>query len=142
VKKLFLRLFMALGLVAAMSVQAQDQHLVDASPLSVPGTTAINSAQAKALFDKGAIFIDVRTKRAFDASRIPDAILLDLEAGFSREALAKVAKPNDEVIFYCQGEKCKRTAEASKLAVSWGYTRIYYYREGFPGWKSAGYPVE
>ncbi len=122
--------------------QAADDFLVDASPETVEGTTLVGNEEAKALFDKGVVFVDVRTKKGFDTGRIPDAELLDLKNGFSKEALAALVKPEDEMVLYCQGIKCKRAAVAAKKALSWGYTKVYYYREGFPGWKKAGYPVE
>jgi rhodanese-related sulfurtransferase len=122
--------------------QAADQYLVEASPETVDGSTLVNNSEAKALFDKGVVFIDVRTKKGFDSGRIPDAELLDLKEGFNKEALEALVKPDQEVVIYCQGVKCKRAAEAINQALSWGYTKVYYYREGFPGWKQAGYPVE
>lgn len=131
-----------LVLPLAVMAQAADEHLVDASPMSVEGTVAIDNAEAKALFDRGVVFVDVRTRRGYDSGRIPDAELLDLEQDFNQAALAELVKPDQEVVFYCQGPRCKRTAEACKRAVSWGYSKVYYYRDGFPGWKAAGYPVE
>ena len=28
------------------------------------------------------------------------------------------------------------------MAVAWGFTKVYYFREGFPAWKTAGYAIE
>jgi len=46
------------------------------------------------------------------------------------------------IVIYCNGEDCLRSAKASKMAIGWGFTKIYYYRDGFPAWKKAGYPIE
>ena len=27
-------------------------------------------------------------------------------------------------------------------AVSWGYENVYYFRDGFIGWRAAGHPVD
>jgi rhodanese-related sulfurtransferase len=35
-----------------------------------------------------------------------------------------------------------RSSDATKLAVGWGFSKVYYYRDGFPAWKAAGNPVE
>ncbi|MBF0220435.1 MAG: rhodanese-like domain-containing protein [Gammaproteobacteria bacterium] len=129
-------------LLFTLPLMAADDFLVDTSPLTVEGTTAIDNAKAKQLFDEGVTFIDVRTQEGFDKGRIPDSILLDLKKGFSKEALAAVVSPADPLVIYCQGPKCERAATAASNAVSWGYTKVYYYRDGFPGWKKANYPVE
>jgi rhodanese-related sulfurtransferase len=54
---------------------------------------------------------------------------------------AQIAK-NDEVVFYCFGESCYRSAHACAKALTWGFKRVYYFAGGFPAWKKAGYLVE
>jgi rhodanese-related sulfurtransferase len=44
------------------------------------------------------------------------------------------------VLFYCNGVKCGRSVVALGIAKSCGYTRLYWYREGFEDWKQKGYP--
>jgi rhodanese-related sulfurtransferase len=112
------------------------------SPETVPGATTIDTAQAKTLFDRGAIFIDVRNHADWEAGRIPGAIHLELDKGFSEASLGAVARPDQEVVMYCNGTKCPRSSQAAASAVSWGFTRVYYYRLGLPDWQGAGYPVE
>ena len=53
--------------LASATVQA-----VEETPLSIPGGTYVTTAQAKAQFDKGAVFID---------SRVPVAFVLEVNAG-------------------------------------------------------------
>jgi rhodanese-related sulfurtransferase len=43
-------------------------------------------------------------------------------------------------LFYCNGVKCGRSVVALGIAKSCGYTRLYWYREGFEDWKQKGYP--
>jgi len=112
------------------------------SAMTVEGTKAVNTEEAKKLFDSGALFIDVRSNKAWAAGRIADAVLLDIKSKFSEENMLAEMKKTDPAVIYCNGETCLRSAKASKKAVSWGFTNIYYYRDGYPAWKSAGYPVE
>ena len=49
---------------------------------------------------------------------------------------------DEDVVFYCSGVRCPRSSAGATRAVAWGYKKIYYFREGFPAWKNAGYPVE
>ncbi|MCW5700807.1 MAG: rhodanese-like domain-containing protein [Rhodospirillales bacterium] len=111
------------------------------SPASVDGAVTVDTAKAKALHDAGAVFFDVRSQRMWDAGRIPGAVFLPIEQ-FTKDAVAAEAGPGDDVVIYCQGLKCPRSAEAAVLAVSWGYGKVHYYREGYPGWKQAGYEIE
>lgn len=112
------------------------------SPTTVAGAKTINAAEAKALFDKGALFVDVRSNKDWAAGRIPDAVHIELKKIFSEATLGKEAKKAESVVFYCNGVSCMRSSKATAKAVGWGYTNSYYYRLGFPDWKAAGYPTE
>ena len=72
----------------------------------------------------------------------PGAVNLSLVFDLSKEALAKVAGPDDEVAFYCHTKYCDYSAYASAKAVLWGYKHVYRFAGGFPAWKNAGYPIE
>jgi rhodanese-related sulfurtransferase len=66
---------------------------------------------------------------------------MSLTIHLSREELARVAGPDDEVLFYCHGKYCSVSAFATAKAVTWGWKHVYYFAGGFPAWKDAGYPV-
>jgi len=112
------------------------------SPMSVDGATTVNTTKAKALFDKGVIFVDVRKDKDWNAGRVPDAVHIELKKVLNEKTLSKEVKKDQEVVIYCNGEKCMRSSKASVMAVGWGFTKVYYYRDGFPAWKAAGHPVE
>jgi rhodanese-related sulfurtransferase len=131
----------ALALLASPTAFSQSE-LVESTVESVPGATTVDSAAAKKLSDSGAVFVDLRKAAAYDAGRVPGSLHLDFKQGFSKEALEAKAKKDDSVVFYCSGVKCPRSAAACEQAVGWGYKKVYYYREGFPGWQQAGYPAE
>lgn len=114
----------------------------DVSPMTVPGATTVSAAEAKALFDQGVLFVDVRSDKDWNAGRIPGAVHLELKHVLSEAKLAAEAAKDEKIVIYCNGESCMRSSEASAEAVSWGFTSIQYFRDGFPAWKSAGYPVE
>ena len=100
-------------------------------------------ATSRALFDRGVPFIDVRGDRYYGAGHIPGAVHLRLAtAAFSEPALAEVASKDQEVVIYCEGPRCTASSEACEMAVSWGWKKVYYFRDGYPGWKAAGYPLE
>lgn len=128
---------MAVGLMlGAVAAQAKE------APMSVTGATTVDNAKAKAMFEKGVPFVDVRSDKDWGAGRIPGAVHLELNKAFSEGSLAKVAKKDQDVVIYCNGAECLRSSEASEKAVKWGFRKVHYYRDGYPSWKKAGNPTE
>jgi TolB-like protein/rhodanese-related sulfurtransferase len=114
----------------------------EVSPLFVPGAVSIDVVEAKELHDRKVVFIDVRNVVDGSIGRVTGAIQLDVDDMFTEEALGRVVDRDEEVVIYCHGSRCLRASRAVKKAVSWGFTNVYYFRDGFPGWKNAGYPFE
>ena len=126
--------------VAAFPVVASE--LVKATPEHVPGATTVDAAAAKALFDKEAAFVDLRKENVWNGGRIPGAIWMDFKKAFNEQALGAEVDKGEKVVFYCSGVRCPRSSKAAAKALTWGYGQVYYFRDGFPAWKTAGYPVE
>lgn len=135
----YLKLLFAALLFSSASIALAGNKV---SPASIAGATTVDTAKAKALFDNGILFLDVRKDKDWDAGRVPDAIHIELKKKLTEESMAKEVKKDEEVVIYCNGEKCMRSSKASAKAVGWGFSKVYYYRDGFPAWKAAGHPVE
>ena len=114
----------------------------EVSPEFIDGATTVDTAKAKELFDSGVLFVDVRKDKDWAAGRIPDAVHIELKKAFNEDALSAEVEKDEPVVIYCNGHKCLRSSEAANLAVGWGFSKVYYYRDGFPAWKAAHYPVE
>jgi rhodanese-related sulfurtransferase len=112
------------------------------SPMVIEGAKTVTTEEAKKLFDDGVLFIDVRKDKDWNAGRVSDAVQLNIKTKLSEETMLAEMKKTDPAVIYCNGEKCMRSSKACKKAVEWGFTNLYYYRDGFPAWKNAGYPVE
>ena len=136
-----LRCFVGL-MVVLLALPLNASELVDATPESVPGCTTVDAAAAKALFDNEAAFVDLRKENMWNNGRVPGAIWLDFKQAFNQEALQSEVDKDEALVFYCSGVRCPRSAKASEKAIAWGYSKVYYFRSGFPAWKNAGYPVE
>lgn len=134
--------FSLASLVMFMLLAVPFVHAAKVSPEAVPGTNSVTPADAKKLFDKGAVFVDVRKDKDWDAGRIPGAKHIELKKALSAETLGKVVAKDKDVVIYCNGPSCLRSSKAAAMAVGWGYSKVHYFREGFPAWKKAGYPVE
>jgi adenylate cyclase len=114
----------------------------EVSPTEIAGATTVDAAAAKTLFDRGVPFVDVRIDEDWSLGHIPAAVHLDLDDEFDETSLGAVVGKDQEVVIYCMGPRCLRSSEACTKAVSWGFTQVFYFREGFPAWKAAGYPFE
>lgn len=112
------------------------------SPEEVPGTTTITAEEVKKLYDEGVVIIDVRNPRLYARRHIPGSHHLDLKTAYNEDSLAALVNKDDPVVIYCSGVKCSRSYRASGQAVSWGYTKVKYFRGGITDWRNAGYPVE
>ena len=115
-----------------------------AAPLSVPGATTVNTAEAKKLWDSGAIFIDSRKKEDWEDGHIAKAVHLDRgdRKNYTREKVSNMFKKDQALVTYCYGEVCTRSSQMAADLVSVGYTNVYFYRGGFPAWSFAGHPIE
>ncbi len=118
------------------------------SPETVTGATTVDAAKAHELWKQRATFIDVRKAGQFESGRIPGAINLPFgpevtgDQPLNAAALEAVVSKGDPVVFYCNAKGCDRSSWGSALAAEWGWTKVYYFRLGYPSWKTAGYPVE
>jgi len=112
------------------------------SPENVEGSITISVAQAKVLFDKGVVFVDVRNPRLFAKGHIVGAHHLDLKNGFTEDALTSLVEREEPLVIYCSGVKCSRSYRASAKAVSWGFKQVNYFRGGIVDWKESGFPIE
>lgn len=113
------------------------------APKDVEGAKTVDLTQAKALFDQGAVFIDVRDPQSWSLGHIEGSVNLDFNA--SEFAVLYISKELDRttpIVFYTSSPLNVRSAMASYFASNWGYRNVYYFREGFYSWMAADYPVE
>lgn len=117
---------MIAALFAVSAVQA-------ASPTAIEGATTIDAAAAKALFDRGVPFVDVRRPSGYYDGHIPRAININWVGEFTEANLSEVVTKDQEVVIYCSGRSCFKSSAACEKAVSWGFKKVYYFRDGYPG---------
>lgn len=112
------------------------------SPEHVEGAITTSLPEAKKLYDQGAVFIDVRNPRFYAKGHIPGAIHFDFKHNFDESKLDGVAKKDQLIVIYCSGVKCSRSYRASAKALSWGFSKVHYFRGGFADWNKAGYVID
>ena len=126
----------------AANVDFKDLVKKSAGTFDVEGAVKIDATGAKALFDRGAVFIDSRGSGPFSRGHVAKAINLHTNTKLTEVSLAEHASPGEEVVFYCGGEDCPLSANGCAKALVWGYSKVYYFAGGYPAWTKAGYPIE
>lgn len=112
------------------------------APEHIEGARTINTATAKLLFDKKYRFIDVRGFDDYKTAHIPEAHHLSIKHNFTEQNLRKIVEKAQPVVFYCNGISCMGSSIATQQAVAWGWSNVFYYREGIKDWKQEGYSVQ
>ncbi len=100
--------------------------------------------EAKKIFDAAnAVFVDVRSRDQYQEEHIKDAVMLpmnefdnlinEFQKRYSAEAF---------LITYCSGRECEDSHQVAQYLFEYGYWNVSVFIDGFPAWKSEGYPVE
>ena len=112
------------------------------APLVIEGATTVGVDKARSLYDEGAVFIDVRDRQSWSLGHIEGAVNLDFNANeFSVLYLSEDLDRSTPIVFYTSSSLNIRSAMASFFASNWGYTNVYYFRDGFYTWMAADMPV-
>ncbi|MBA57442.1 MAG: sulfurtransferase [Pseudomonadales bacterium] len=113
------------------------------APDAVNGAKTVGLEQAKSLFDDGAVFIDVRDAQSWSLGHIQGSVNLDFNASeFAVLYISKELDRSTPIVFYTSSPLNVSSAMASYFASNWGYSNVYYFREGFYSWMAADFPVE
>jgi PQQ-dependent catabolism-associated CXXCW motif protein len=135
------------------------------TPRTVAGGRAIDTAEAHALWEEGgAVWVDVLAAPRRPEGQRPDAVwrpiprrdipgslwLPDVGRGelsaerdrWFRDNLAAATHGDRStpIVFYCLAD-CWMSWNATKRAASFGYTTVYWYRDGTDGWDEAKLPT-
>lgn len=93
----------------------------------------ISSEEAKSIIDSSndEIIVDIREKNEYEEGHIKDSILIPLDT--LENTIEDIIKDKDsQILVYCRSGR--RSAEASKIIKSLGYTNIYDFG-GIIDWK-------
>ncbi|WP_306602957.1 rhodanese-like domain-containing protein [Azonexus sp.] len=138
--------------VLSISFMASAAIAVEETPMNIPGGTIVDVAKAKALHDKGALFVDARVAAEYAEKHIKGSINV-----VYKEVHKKVAKldPKDEfdlaklpadkakvLVFYCNGSPCWRGYKGADVAIKAGYKNVNWFRDGLPAWEEKRFPTE
>jgi rhodanese-related sulfurtransferase len=97
----------------------------------------VQVTQAHDMYQKGALFVDVRTQQEWDQGHISGSILIPLDVLQSR--MNELPRDKDIVVVCMSGARSK---EGTTLLRQAGFTRVTCMTGGIQAWVAAGYPIE
>lgn len=122
-------------------------------PETLAGAKVVTADDVEKLRASGAPIVDSRVASEYAEGHIKGAINVpyreksakstDFDASKDEFGLAKL--PSDkagDIVIYCNGPECWKSFKASTAAIKAGYTKVNWYRGGFPDWKAKGLPSE
>lgn len=144
------------GIAKPVAIEKRDFDYVSTlgyfTPRLLPGATVVDAPEVAKLMAAGAVYFDTRTETEFKAAHVPGARFLpyaeksakdtDYDAKADGFDLAKL--PADKaapLIFACNGAECWKSYKASQAALKAGFTKVHWFRGGFPEWRAAGQKI-
>ncbi|HCU53179.1 MAG TPA: rhodanese-like domain-containing protein [Gammaproteobacteria bacterium] len=137
------RPILAILAMAGFAIVAPDLHATEKlAPEQIDAVTRVTAEGLLEAVQRNPRLVIVDSRIAMDRRQgyIEGSISLP-DINTSCASLARVIPSKQHAaLFYCNGVKCGRSVVALGIAKSCGYTRLYWYREGFEDWKQKGYP--
>ena len=150
----FKQKFVLFWILAALSLSGANVFAAKVlTPETITNIPTVDTGWVKANM-KGAVIIDTRKKAEYVEGHVPGALLLtyrgqrkvkvpDFDASKDRFNTKKIpGDKNTSLIIYCQGPYCWKSYKAAVVLHRAGYKNVYWYRNGYPGWKKAGLPID
>jgi rhodanese-related sulfurtransferase len=139
-RETLMRTLLLAAMLATNPANAADDYT---SPETIAGSVRIDADELIALADKheGLVIIDARMRSDRKQGFIPGSISLpDTETDCASLA-GVIPSKHSEVVFYCNGPKCKRSDHAVAIAVGCGYDRVFWLRGGIEEWLHKNFPT-
>ncbi|TXT36886.1 MAG: rhodanese-like protein [Comamonadaceae bacterium] len=135
------RIFLTLALTGVLACSAL------AADVKVEADEVIND-QMVSFYEQGAIgktvwVVDSRPAGKFISGHIPGSVSLPLDVLKKDPGSAdKVAAPKTgKLVFYCAGRECTLSVDSALIFKQMGYTDVWVYRNGVPGWNQKAQPL-
>ncbi len=115
---------------------------LDRSVLAQAGDQVLAVARARALHDRGALFLDARPRDFWRMNRIPNALSLpedDFDRAFT--TLQPTIRRATAVIVYCSGFGCEASHLVARKLRERGIDAAIL-DEGLPAWEDAKLPLD
>ena len=127
--------------IAGEDADGQDDKIV--SPEQIDGVTNVNAeGLIEMVMQHGdLVLIDSRIISDRNEGYIEGSVSLpDIDTNCDSLGNA-ISTPRTPMLFYCNGVRCGRSANAAEIALSCGYSNIYWFRNGIEEWQEKEYPL-
>lgn len=142
-----------LTISVALSAFAMSAAIAAETPASLAGVKNVGAEEVKKLLDSGVPVIDTRVAAEYAEKTIKGAVSVPYkeksakDAGFDASQdqfdLAKLpTNKSAPLVFFCNSGECWKSYKASVVALKAGYTKINWFRGGFPEWSGKGLPTQ
>lgn len=138
---------MVLGLGATLPAVANE------TPATLAGVKIVSAEEVKKMLDSGVPVIDTRVATEYAEKTIKGAKSVPykeksakdpgFDAALDQFDLAKL--PGDKsapLVLFCNSGECWKSYKASVVAQKAGYSKINWFRGGFPEWNGKGLPTQ
>ena len=93
------------------------------------------------LLNSELVVIDSRKKTEYSKGHIEGAVNI-LNTVMRKESMEMIAPDKSKaILFYCNGTRCLRSADAVSKALEWDYKNIFWFRGGWNEWIDKRLPV-
>ena len=154
--KKIISVFGILGLLFTTGLFAGKPSTPEPSVAKKVGAHYITVEEAKKAQSSGALLLDTRkSKEVAQATILGSKTALYKEKGGNKNRMAQWDDSKDKfdtsnipadkstaLITFCNGSHCWRSFKSAVTLTKMGYTNVRWMRDGFPGWKKAGYPTK
>lgn len=124
-------------------LQANEKKAWEKATKTFPAERQLNVQQFKELYDKvragqeDAYLVDLRTHPEFYAAHIAGTD--HIHAGHMYTFPKKIKDKNAKIVVWCRTNK--RGAYVGERLAQYGYTNVWWYKDGIVGWIKAGHPL-
>jgi rhodanese-related sulfurtransferase len=103
------------------------------------------------MYDRGVVFINTSIVESWNEGHLPGTTHLPMARSedpanrrLKEATLLEIVDKPDEVVFYggTIDNNSQAAARASAKALTWGFTRVYFFAGGLRDWNEAGFPIE
>lgn len=123
------------------------------TPTSLSAATVVDAFKVKSLLDSGVPVIDVRVANEYAEAHIRGAKSIpykeksekatNFDSKLDTFDLTKLpGDKNAPLVFYCNGPECWKSYKSAVVTLKAGHKKVFWFRGGFPEWKSKGLPVD
>ncbi|CAM3696057.1 rhodanese-like domain-containing protein [Parendozoicomonas haliclonae] len=132
------RLLAVLSICCGLTLKVQATE----APQDIDGAVTVTTAEAQILYEQGAMFIDVRRREKWNWGHIVGARHFGLRSTFKLLRHEGFVERSQPIVLYSDGPHTMRGALGVFMARAWGYTHVYYYRDGYFSWLAQDLPVQ